>query len=235
MRMFMMIFALIGFAQSATAQEMTEAQIKSLALQAILENPEIIMQAVGILEQRERDRQNALAVNAMDTLENDPNAMIMGNPDGDVTIVEFFDYNCGYCRRSGPVVQAILDSDPNVKVILREWPVLGEESVFAARAALAARKQGVYNEFHKALMLGEGRASEALVVKTVRDLGMDADQLLADMNDPAVATHLAQSQAFAQNFGFTGTPAFIIGGQIAPGFMELDQMLAAIEAARADG
>lgn len=235
MRMFMMIFALIGFAQSATAQEMTEAQIKSLALQAILENPEIIMQAVGILEQRERDRQNALAVNAMVTLEIDPNAMIMGNPDGDVTIVEFFDYNCGYCRRSGPVVQAILDSDPNVKVILREWPVLGEESVFAARAALAARKQGVYNEFHKALMLGEGRASEALVVKTARDLGMDADQLLADMNDPAVATHLAQSQAFAQNFGFTGTPAFIIGGQIAPGFMELDQMLAAIEAARADG
>ena len=233
MRVILMAVAFLGFAQMAPAQQMTNEQVKQLALEAILENPQIIMQAVAILEQRERERAASGANTVRLQLEQDPNSPNLGNPDGDVTVIEFFDYNCPYCRSAGRTVQELLAADANVRVIYREWPILGEDSVFASRAALAARTQGKYEEFHWALMNGEGRASEASILKLARDLGLDVAKLQADMTSPAVEAHIAQSSALASMLGFTGTPAFIVGDRTAPGMLSTDEITAMVAEARA--
>ena len=233
MRVILMAVAFLGFAQMAPAQQMTNEQVKQLALEAILENPQIIMQAVAILEQRERERAASGANTVRLQLEQDPNSPNLGNPDGDVTVIEFFDYNCPYCRKAGQTVQELLASDANVRVIYREWPILGEDSVFASRAALAARAQGKYKEFHWALMNGEGRASEASILKLARHLDLDVEKLQADMTSPAVEAHIAQSSALARTLGFTGTPAFIVGDRTAPGMLSTDEITAMVAEARA--
>ena len=234
MRAIFLALAFVGFAQSVPAQSMTDDQVKQLALEAILENPEIIMQAVAILQQREKEQAASGANTVRLEVESDPNAPNLGNPEGDVTVVEFFDYNCPYCRSAGQTVQALLAADENVRVIYREWPILGDDSVMAARAALAAREQGKYEAFHWALMNGEGRVTEALIFKVARDLGMDVAQLEADMVSPAVEAHIALSNALAQQLGFTGTPAFIVGDKIAPGMLNLDEIAMLVAEARAE-
>ena len=123
MRLVLSIIIFFSFYQNVTAQVMTKDQIKQLALEAILENPEIIMQAVTILQQREKERAASGANSVRLQLESDPNAPNLGNPEGDVTVVEFFDYNCPYCRSAGQTVQALLATDANVRVIYREWPI----------------------------------------------------------------------------------------------------------------
>ena len=234
MRTILLALAFLGFAQGASAQSMTDDQVKQLALEAILENPEIIMQAVAILQQREKERAASGANSVRLEIESDPNAPNLGNPEGDVTVVEFFDYNCPYCRSAGQTVQALLETDANVRVIYREWPILGDDSVIAARAALAAREQGKYEAFHWALMSGDGRVTEAVIFKVARDLGMDVAQLEADMVSPAVEAHIALSNALAQQLGFTGTPAFIVGDKTAPGMLSLDEITTLVAEARAD-
>ena len=148
---------------AAQAESLSEDRVKKLVLEAIRENPEIVLEAVQIIEQREQQRQAEAAATVLsdnrDLLENDPNAPVLGNPEGDVTVVEFFDYNCPYCRRVKPHIEALLEEDPNVRLVYREWPILGDGSVFAARAALASREQGKYEEFHWALM---GMAADKL-------------------------------------------------------------------------
>ena len=234
MRVILVAVAFLSFAQIATAQQITDEQVKQLALEAILENPQIIMQAVSILEQRDRERAASGAKTVRLQLEQDSNSPNLGNPDGDVTVIEFFDYNCPYCRKAGQTVQELLASDANVRVIYREWPILGEDSVFASRAALAARAQGKYEEFHWALMNGEGRASEASILKLARHLGLDVEKLQADMTSPAVEAHIAQSSALARTLGFTGTPAFIVGDRTAPGMLSTDEITAMVAEARAE-
>ena len=232
MRLALLIISFLFLCQGVQAQNMTENQVKKLALDAILENPEIIMQAVAILQQREKKRAASGANTVRLQLESDPNAPNLGNPEGDVTVVEFFDYNCPYCRSAGETMQALLASDANVRVIYREWPILGEDSVIAARAALAAREQGKYEAFHWALMNGEGRVTEAIIFKVARDLGMDVVKLEADMVSPAVEAHIALSNALAQQLGFTGTPAFIVGDKTAPGMLSFDEITRLVADAR---
>ncbi len=234
MRLFLatVLLALMPMMAASHEPERTDVEVKELALEAILENPEIILEAVAILEQRERDQKNAGAAQVVANLEANNTAPVFGNPDGDITVVEFFDYNCGFCRRSGPALKALLDSDPNVRVIMREWPILGEASVFAARAALAARNQGKYEEFHWGLMTGAGRASEATVRQLATDLGMDVDKLMADMATMSVDAHIDESNQLARTLGFTGTPAFIVGGNLRPGFMNEEELKQAVNAAR---
>ena len=234
MRLALLIISFLFLCQGVQAQNMTEDQVKKLALDAILENPEIIMQAVAILQQREKDRAASGANTVRLQLESDPNAPNLGNLEGDVTVVEFFDYNCPYCRSAGETMQALLAADANVRVIYREWPILGDDSVIAARAALAAREQGKYEAFHWALMNGEGRVTEAVIFKVARDLGMDVAKLEADMVSPAVEAHIALSNALAQQLGFTGTPAFIVGDKTAPGMLSFDEITMLVAEARTD-
>ena len=223
-------------AAPAPAQDLTPEEVKQLALQAILENPEIVMQAVGILQEREEAAAAAAARAALsdnrDRLEADPNAPVLGNPDGDVTVVEFFDYNCPYCRRAGPFVDGLIASDPNVRVVFREFPILGEGSDYAARAALAAREQGRYFEFHEALMAARGRVEAPTVTAIAEDLGLDVAKLEADMAAPEVQAHIDASLEMARALGINGTPAFVVGDALAPGLLETEQLAAMVSAAR---
>lgn len=231
--------ALCLSASPILAEDMSRDEMRALVLDTIRQNPEIVMEAIEALQAREAEAQASQAQAVLSSnravLERDPNAAVLGNPDGDVTIVEFFDYNCGYCRRVFGDVKALIAADSNVRVVMREWPILGEASVFAARASLASRKQGKYEEFHVALMENEGRASEATVFQIAEDLGMDTEQLRADMDGPEIAAHFQTSQQLTQALGLNGTPAFVFGDQLVPGAIELDQMKELVAQARDAG
>lgn len=224
---------------AAQAESLSEDRVKELVLEAIRENPEIVLEAVQIIEQREQRRQAEAAATVLsdnrDLLENDPNAPVLGNPEGDVTVVEFFDYNCPYCRRVKPHIEALLEEDPNVRLVYREWPILGDGSVFAARAALASREQGKYEEFHWALMGMAGRAEEASVIQVAEQVGLDIAQLRRDMEAPEIDEHIAASMELSRALGFNGTPSFVIGDALVPGVIEADQMIRLAEEARTAG
>ena len=167
-----------------------------------------------------------------DLLENDPNATVLGNPDGDVTVVEFLDYNCAFCRRAMPEVEEMIERDPNVRVVYREWPILGEGSVFAARAALASRNQGLYEPFHIAMMSLNERAEEASVLRVAREVGLDVDQLLIDMEAAEVEEHIQTSMELTRALGFNGTPSFVIGNELVRGYVEADVLVDQVETTR---
>lgn len=239
MHRFRLVAIAIGVAiapVASIAQDLTEERIKELALQAIMENPQIIMDAARLLEAQRNAAQSqaqaAIVERERDILERDPNAPVLGNPDGDVTVIEFFDYNCPYCRRAMPEVQGLLDGDDNVRLVYREWPILGDGSVFAAKAALAARQQGKYEEFHWALMGMQGRAEEASVLQIAKELGLDIEQLKADMESPEIEEHIATSKRLTAALGFQGTPAFVIGESLVPGLVQEEQLKALVESVR---
>ena len=233
MRLVFFIIVVLGLNQTALAQEISDEKIKKLAIEAILENPQVIMDAVAILKKRESDQAASGTKSIRLQLEIDPGSPNLGNIDGDVTVVEFFDYNCGYCRQAGKTIQALIASDPKIRVIFREWPVLGEGSNFAARAVLASAEQGKYEEFHWALMNGKVQATKAVVMRVARDLGLDIAKLEADMVSEAVDRHLEKSNILAQNLGFTGTPAFIVGDQKVPGMISFNQISELVAETRA--
>ena len=227
---------------SALAQEPSEVfdetereAIEGLIADYILEHPEIVYRALMVLQERQQAAQAEQARLALEThrdaLERDPNSPVGGNPDGDVTVVEFFDYSCPYCKRVAPDVERLLDEDRDVRLVYKEWPILGPESVVAARAALAAREQGRYLEFHDRVM-GLKDVTEASVMRAARDLGLDADQLRADMSAPEVDAHIEQTMELAQALGITGTPAFVIGDQIVPGAVDYDALRELVAQAR---
>ncbi|MDF3419541.1 DsbA family protein [Sulfitobacter sp. KE29] len=237
MKRFLATTALLMLPIAAMADGMDEDRIKELVLEAIRENPGIVFEAAQLFEQQQQALQAQTAAQILDTekatLENDPNAPVLGNPDGDVTVVEFFDYNCPYCRRVKPEMEALLAADPNVRVVYREWPILGDGSVFAARAALASRNQGKYEEFHWAMMQLKERAEEASILRTAEDIGLDVAQLRRDMNGPEIEEHIQTSMRLAQSLGFSGTPSFVIGDSLAPGLIQADQMIELVDQARA--
>lgn len=219
-------FALLPMAVQAA--DLDEARVKELVYEAIRENPQIIMEAVEILQRQDAEAQAQAQATVLrdqrQLLEQDPNAPVLGNPDGDVTVIEFFDYNCPYCRRAMPEVRALLEADPNVRLVYREWPILGDGSVFATKAALASRLQGKYEAFHWALMGMNGRAEEASVLRIAQEVGLDIERLQSDMERPEIAEHIATSMRLTQSLGFSGTPSFVIGENLVPGFVESDKL-----------
>lgn len=224
-------------AAPAQAEDMTDAHVKELIIQTLRENPELVLEALRTLDQRQADADAAKAAEVLQTeraaLENDPNAPVMGNPAGDVTIVEFFDYNCPYCRKAMPELTALLEADKNIRLVMREWPILSEGSDFAARAALAARNQGKYAEMHGALFAVRGKVDADTVLRAARELGLDIDKLQVDMKAPEVEEHIAASKRLTAALGFNGTPSFVVGDALIPGFVEQATLAEAVAAARA--
>ncbi len=218
------------------AQELSEARVKELVAEALRENPELVLEALQALEQRQAEAEAKATLSALSaersTLERDSNAPVLGNPDGDVTVVEFFDYNCPYCKQAAPEIDALLEADKSVRLVLREWPILSEGSAFAARAALASRVQGKYAEFHEALMTMRGRLEAETILRIAGETGLDVEKLQIDMKSPEVEEHIATSMRLAEALGFNGTPAFVIGDQLIPGFVERDQLTEAVAAVR---
>lgn len=227
----------LGLAMPLQAQELDEARVKELVLETIRENPEIVMEALTELQAREQQAQAdaAAAILGEHRALLEEGAPVSGNPEGDVTVIEFFDYNCPYCKRAAGEVAALIEADPNVRVIYREWPILGEGSVFAARAALAAREQDAYDAFHNAMMEFPGRADEDTVMTVAELVGLDLDQLREDMKDPAIAEHIAGSMEFTRALGLSGTPSFVIGDALVPGYVDADELQRMVDEAREDG
>lgn len=234
--------SLAGVASSASAQQSSpftpaeQAAVKALVLQAIREHPEIVVEALQAMKARSEAEAEARARETLRQREAellaDPNAPVIGNPSGDVTVVEFFDYNCPYCKRAAPEIAKLIADDPKIRVVMREWPILGPDSVYAARAALAARAQGKYREFHEAMMRTP-RANEATVRRVAEEIGLDLARLATDMEDPSVTAHLALSDDLASGLGISGTPGFVIGDTIVPGYVAHRQLQMIVEQVRA--
>jgi protein-disulfide isomerase len=149
-----------------------------------------------------------------------PNSSVAGNPDGDITVVEFFDFNCGYCKHGLPEVQKLIQADKNVRVVFKELPILSKGSDEAARAALAAKRQGKYWEFHQAMLSSKGQANEASSLKTAESLGLDMDKFKADMASDDVKNELLEMMKLAKAMGVNGTPHFLVGDKSIPGAPE---------------
>ena len=177
-------------------------------------------------------RANPMPEELRKALERDPNAPVLGNPMGDVTLTEFFDYNCPFCRKMMPLIPQLIASDPNLRVVFREWPVFGEGSEFAARAALASLDQGKYWQMHAALMGMKDRAVEATVMRVARQVGLDAERLRKDMTSKRVTDHIHRSMDLADHMGLVGTPTLIAGDEAVFGENDLAEMKALVARAR---
>jgi len=202
----------------------------------LLEHPEVIMEAVGRLEARNRaaddsEAQAALKAQA-DEVFRDPTSPVGGNPAGDVTMVEFFDYNCPYCRKVESAVRETIAGDAKLRVVYKEFPILGPNSVIAAKAALAANRQARYVAFHEALMQAKGVADEASALRIAGDLGLDVDRLKADMADATVQAALDRNLKLAQALRLAGTPGFVIGEQILRGTTDAATLRDLVDKAR---
>jgi protein-disulfide isomerase len=205
------------------AQEFDQDQRKEMGeiiRDYLLENPEILREVIEALEVKEQEAGAAAMTAAIrergPELYRSEHDLVAGNPDGSVTMTEFFDYNCGYCKRAMSDVLALIDSDDDLRVVFKEWPILGEGSRFAARAALASRKQGKYWEFHVALMETR-RVDETTTLAVAERIGLDVDQLKADMESPEVADVIEGNMQLASALGIQGTPAFFVDDQVIPG------------------
>ncbi|KRW93224.1 DsbA family protein [Paracoccus sp. MKU1] len=163
---------------------------------------------------------------------NGPGLPVMGNEGGDTVLVEFSDYNCGFCRKSAPEVAALLQADPDVRLVVHEIPIFGEGSRFAAEAALAAQAQGKYPEFHRALMAMRGKAEKASVLRVAREVGLDVERLQRDMQAPEITRRIERSLALADEIGLVGTPSFIAGDRAVFGYLRKEDLAELVAEAR---
>ena len=202
----------------------------------LLANPEVLVEAMQELErkqdsQRDTQAQKAIQENQSELLR-DPDSPIAGNPDGDVTIVEFNDYQCPYCKRAHLAVKSTLAADGKVKLVIKDLPILGEPSRIAALAALAARAQGKHLAFHNALMEYSGKIDRDKIMEIAAASGLDMARLQKDMDDPKLKQIIERNTALASALGVRGTPAFVVGNQFVPGAVDADALKQLIADAR---
>lgn len=228
-----------GHAVSAQDQDTAEKEkIEKIIENYLLENPEVIETAIIELNRRRTLAKMLPAIQLYRAyLENDPDAAVLGNPEGDVTVVEFFDYRCGFCRRHFGEVLKLVEQDKNIRWVPRHYPILDRPnetpvSMMAARAAEAAHRQGKFREFHIALMTSEGSITEEKLYDTAAAVGLNVTQLKADMNDKLLQKRIGNSLAIGSDIGFTGTPGYIIGDDVVLGAEGYDRLLAAVSRAR---
>jgi protein-disulfide isomerase len=224
----------LDFAPSAHAEAPTTATgsfsddqkkaIGEIVKDFLLKNPEVLVDVQAALEAKlEKEQseklQKFMAENAKDIYRN-PQSPVAGDPNGDITVVEFFDYNCGYCKRGLPEVQKLINSDKKVRFVFKELPILSKGSEEAARGALAARQQGKYWEFHQAMLTIKGQANEAAALKIAEGLALDMAKFKADMAGDVVKAELDGMKALAKKMGISGTPHFLVGDKSIPGAPE---------------
>ena len=218
------------------AAAMPEGEFERRVRAYLLEHPEVIAEAISRLESQQ-GAQDAAEVQAVlksraDEIFRDPDSPVGGNPDGDVTLVEFFDYNCPYCRQMVPVMAQAESADPQLRIVYKEFPILGPNSKLAAKAALATRKQGKYLAFHKALYQVRGTVDPSKVAEVAATVGLDVGRLKAEMDDPAIAALIEKNLALAQSLRIDGTPGFVAGRQVLRGAVDLKALQGLIQEAR---
>jgi protein-disulfide isomerase len=237
--------ALLAFAapQLSRADEFSGPQrgeIERIVRDYLVAHPEVLQEAMTELEKRqsaaELEKHKAAVKQYSQALFSSPRQVVLGNPSGNVTFVEFFDYNCGYCKRAMDDMLTLLKNDPKLKVVLKEFPVLGPGSVEAARVAVAVRMQDKtgkkYLEFHQKLLGGRGQADNARALAVAKEIGLDMDRLQKDMKSPEVEKTLQQDMKLAEALGLNGTPSYVIGDNVVVGAIGLKGLQENINTAR---
>ena len=225
----------------APSASLDEKKIVAVVHDYLTKNPEILVEMTTELDKRQQaeqaSQQEKVISDNADALFRSPMSYSAGNPNGDVTVVEFFDYNCGFCKRALPDLVKLIDSDDKVKVVFKELPIFGEELEAAAKAALAAGKQGKYFEMHQRLYADPGKADKDKALRAAAELGLDVPQLEKDMEDPAIQQALDETKDLAQKLGLQGTPLYLIGDRIVPGAPDdlYDQLTAKVAEVREKG
>lgn len=225
----------------AQSQPLTPEQRKAvtdLVRETLLKNPEIIQEAMIELERRntvaQAEAQRSAVSAEQERLVDPATSVILGNPQGDVTIVEFMDYNCGFCKRAMEDVRVLAKEDPKLKIVIKDFPILGPDSLEASRVALAVRSQlqgQKYFDFHSKLMATKGRINSAKALEVAKEFGVDIEKAKRELDSPAVRGAIADTVALGDRLGLTGTPAFIVGGEVvfgAVGHAALKQKIDAV-------
>ncbi|HEX9858396.1 MAG TPA: DsbA family protein [Paracoccaceae bacterium] len=205
----------------------------------LMENPEVLMEAIAVLEQRQQQAAVAddlalLQANA-DEILNDPESWVGGNPEGDITVVEFMDYRCSYCRKAHDEVAELISSDGNIRFVVKEFPILGEQSVLSSRFAIAVRQlagDAAYKQAHDALMTLRGDTTKETLERLAGELGLDAPAILARMDAPEVTAVIEANHALAGRLQISGTPTFVIDETMVRGYVPLDGMRQIVEGQR---
>lgn len=220
--------------------EIDPAVLNPMIESFLMSDPKLLQRLSVALEETLRVEDEAKAQVAIaqmqDQIFNDPGQVVLGNPNGDVTLVEFFDYNCGYCRSALPDLAVLLAEDPGLKVILKEFPILSNESIDAARIGVLVGEADVdYWTFHEALFSSRGKVDKAVALDAAGDLGLSPVNLELQMGEERVSKTIQTSYEIAQALGITGTPTYIIGNEIIPGAIGVDDLRARIASMRECG
>ncbi len=221
---------------TTTVTPAQKAELEKIIHDYLVEHPEVIKEAIMALQAKEEagktDAQNQAVSEHKDELYNDPSSPVVGNPMGDVTIVEFFDYHCPYCKAVAGPMDQLLQEDKGIRLVLKEFPILGEDSMLAARAALAAAEQGKYWAFHQALMAHRGTFDAGTLKAIAIKVGLDAAKLEAAMNDPKIAPMIDANHQLARSLDVGATPTFVIGGEVVEGAVPLERLKELVQKAR---
>ena len=239
LRRLLAVLAIAIPALDASAQGLNRSQqdeVREMIRSYILANPEVIVEALNLLEERQKTEaaagQAAALRQRQSELRDDPGSPSVGPATADVVVVEFFDYRCPYCKQVvGPIAE-LLRGDPRVRVVYKELPILAPDSAVAARAALAANLQGAYRPFHAALMARRGAYDDATIAAVAAEVGLDPARIRADMNRPEIAAQIERNHALARDLGIRGTPAFVIGDTLVPGAIDLATLRSLVAKAR---
>ncbi|MBO1076314.1 DsbA family protein [Roseomonas marmotae] len=235
----LMGLSLIAATPALASEALTPAQrqeVVEVLRQALKQDPSILRDALAAMQEaQQQDRAEAqraaIAAHAGALLRN-PEDPVKGNPKGDVTLVEFFDARCGYCKILHPTLEQLVKSDPDLRVVMKDLPILGPASVLASRALLAAQRQGKYLPLQEALMRLRSEPTEAALKTEAERAGLDWARLRRDMDDPAIQRRLEGNMALAQALSIEGTPALVIGDRLVPGAVDLATLQALVAEAR---
>ena len=230
-------------ASPASSQSISDAQrgeIERIIRDYLLKNPEVLQEAIAELEKRQAktdaEKNKAAVKENADALFNSSRHVVIGNPKGDVNFVEFFDYNCGYCKRAMDDMLTLMKNDPKLKIVLKEFPVLGPGSVEAAQVAVAVHMQDKsgkkYLEFHQKLLGGRGQADKARALAVAKDIGLDMGRLDKDLASAEVKATLQESFKLAEALGLNGTPSYVIGDNVVVGAVGLDALKEKVNTSR---
>jgi protein-disulfide isomerase len=239
----LLALALCGAPPTASAQSFSDVQrgdIETIVRNYLLAHPEVLEEAMTELSKRqaaaETEKHEASVARNAETIFNSPRGVTLGNKEGDVTFVEFFDYNCGYCKRAMTDMLDLMKTDPKLKVVLKEFPVLSQGSVEAAQVAVAVRMQDAsgkkYLDFHQKLLGGRGPADKARAMAAAKEAGLDMGKIEKDLASPEVRATLEENLKLAEAMGMNGTPSYVIGKQVVIGAVGLDNLKEKIGIAR---
>jgi protein-disulfide isomerase len=234
--MALLLLVPIASAQETSITPAQKTEIEKLVHDYIVAHPEVIKEAIQALqakeEQSKADAQTQAVLENKDKLFNDPATPVAGNPMGDVTIVEFFDYHCPYCKAVAAPLQKLTEEDKGVRLVMKEFPILGQDSLLASQAALASVPQGKYWEFHQALMEHRGQFDMEVIKSIAAKVGLDPAKLEADMQSDTIKPIISANHDLAQTLDIGATPTFIIGDQVVEGAVPLERLKELIQKAR---